>query len=114
MAVAHNIAVDLGVIRSPKQTPTLEALCFAELGETGIVYIAAPVIPDPTTGRRRYSYAVQGVWVNWVKAAFEQYFMVKMRLGLGLPWFESWSLKMMFGLSLLKPVQGSPNRASWS
>lgn len=113
VAVAHNIAVELGAIRSTLQTPTLEALCFAEFGETGIAYVAAPVLPDPITGKRRYAYAVQGPWVNWVKAAFERYFMTKMRIGLGLPWFENLGLKLLFGLSLLKPIEGSsdpPNR----
>ncbi len=103
-AVAHNIAVDLGAIAKPYQTPTLEALCFAEYGDTGIAYIAAPVVPDPATGKRRYSYAVRGRWVNWVKAAFEQYFMLKMQMGAGLPWFEALGLRLLFGLSLLKPL----------
>ncbi len=49
VAVAHNIAVELGAIKSPLTQPTLEALCFAEYGNTGIAYIAAPVLPDPAT-----------------------------------------------------------------
>jgi sulfide:quinone oxidoreductase len=40
--------------------------------------------------------------VNWVKAAFEKYFLLKMKLGLGLPWFEILGLRLLFGLSLLK------------
>jgi sulfide:quinone oxidoreductase len=103
-AVAHNIAVKLGSIQSPLMIPTLEALCFAEFGNTGIAYIAAPVLPDPKTGKRRYSYAVRGRWVKWVKIAFEEYFMTKMRWGVGMPWFEKLGLKILFGLSLLKPV----------
>lgn len=104
MVAAHNIAVDLGVLKRPLEVPTLEALCFAEYGETGIAYIAAPIIPDPKTGKRRYSYAARGVWVNWAKASFEHYFMVKMRFGLGLPWFERLGLQLLFGLSLSRPV----------
>jgi sulfide:quinone oxidoreductase len=103
-AVAHNIAVKLDAIKSSLMVPTLEALCFAEFGNTGIAYIAAPVIPDSKTGKRRYSYAVRGRWVKWVKTAFEEYFMTKMRWGLGMPWFEKLGLKILFGLSLLKPV----------
>lgn len=105
VAVAHNIAVELGAIKSPFKIPTLEALCFAEFGNTGIAYIAAPVIPDPTTGKRRYSYAVRGRWVNWVKEAFEIYFMYKMRYGLGMPWFEKMGLRLMFGLSMLQSLK---------
>ena len=104
-AVAHNIAVELGAIKSPLTKPTLEALCFAEYGNTGIAYIAAPVLPDPITGKRRYSYAVRGRWVNWVKAVFEEYFLLKMRWGLGMPWFEKLGLRLLFGLSMLKSLK---------
>lgn len=103
-AVAHNIAVDLGAIQDSLKVPTLEALCFAEYGETGIAYIAAPVLPDPKTGKRKRSYAVRGPWVVWVKAAFEEYFMVKMRTGVGLPWFEKLGLRTLFGLRMLKSL----------
>ncbi len=104
LAVAHNIAVELGAIKAPLKSPTLEALCFAEFGNTGIAYIAVPVIPDPTTGKRRSAYALQGRWVTWVKAAFEEYFMLKMRLGVGVPWFEQLGLQTLFGLSLIKSL----------
>ncbi|ASC73390.1 NADH dehydrogenase, FAD-containing subunit [Halomicronema hongdechloris C2206] len=103
-AAAHNIAVDLGVIQAPLQIPTLDALCFAEFGDTGIAYIAAPVIPDPETGQRRSSYAVRGPWVVWAKAAFEKYFMLKMRYGVGMPWFEKLGLRALFKLKLFKSV----------
>ncbi|HIK46191.1 MAG TPA: sulfide:quinone reductase, partial [Leptolyngbyaceae cyanobacterium M65_K2018_010] len=107
-AAAHNIAVDLGAIQGPWQVPTLDALCFAEFGETGIAYIAAPVIPDPATGQRKRSYAVRGPWVVWVKAAFEEYFMVKMRLGVGMPWYERLGLRTLFGLKLLSNLPAPP------
>jgi len=102
LAVAHNIAVTLGVIHDSLKTPTLEVICLAEFGDTGIAYVAAPILPNPVTGKRRYSYAVPGRWVNWVKAAFEKYFLLKMKLGMGLPWFEILGLRLLFGLSLLK------------
>ena len=108
MAVSHNIAVQLKAIQKPLQTPTLEAICFAEFGDTGILYVAAPVLPDPATGKRRYSYAVQGKWVVWGKALFEQYFMTKMRLGAAVPWYERLGLRMMFGVDLVKPITASP------
>jgi sulfide:quinone oxidoreductase len=103
-AAAHNIAVELGALKAPLQVPTLDALCFAEFGDTGIAYIAAPVIPDPVTGKRRNSYAVRGAWVVWVKAAFEEYFMLKMRYGAGMPWFERLGLRTLFNLQLFKPI----------
>jgi sulfide:quinone oxidoreductase len=104
MVAAQNIAVELGSMAKPLQVPTLEALCFAEYGDTGIAYIAAPVLPDRLTGKRRYSYAIQGIWVNWAKAAFEKYFLAKMRLGIGLPWFEKLGLRLLFGLSMSRPA----------
>lgn len=102
LAVTHNIGVSLGAIADNLKTPTLEAICFAEFGDTGIIYVAAPVLPDAKTGKRRYAYALQGRWVNWAKAAFEKYFLLKMKLGWGLPWFEILGLQILFGLSLLK------------
>jgi sulfide:quinone oxidoreductase len=103
-AAAHNIAVELGALRAPLQSPTLDALCFAEFGDTGIAYIAAPVLPDPETGKRRSSYAARGPWVVWAKTAFEEYFMVKMRWGVGMPWFEKLGLRALFNLKLFKAV----------
>lgn len=111
-ALAHNIAVDLGALPGPHQVPTLEALCLAEFGNTGIAYVAAPVLPDPVTGQRRRSYAVRGPWVVWAKAAFEEYFMVKMRTGTGLPWYERLGLRILFGLRLFQaaPQEPSPHQ----
>lgn len=104
MAVAHNIAVELGAIQAPLNLPTLEAICFAEFGDTGILYVAAPVLPDPVTQQRRYAYAVRGKWVVWAKTAFEQYFMTKMRRGAAVPWYERFGLKALFGVDLVKPI----------
>ncbi len=103
-AAAHNIAVELGVLQAPLKMPTLDALCFAEFGATGIAYIAAPVVADPETGKRRSSYAARGPWVVWAKTAFEEYFMLKMRYGVGMPWFERLGLRTLFNLKLFKPV----------
>jgi sulfide:quinone oxidoreductase len=106
-AVAHNIAVDLGVLKEPKQTPTLESICIAEYGDTGIVYVAIPVIPDPVTGKRRNSYALRGAWVNLAKSAFEGYFLLKMKWGLGMPWFERLGLLMLFQVNISEAYEGS-------
>lgn len=107
-AAAHNIAVDVGAVKADWQVPTLDALCFAEFGDTGIAYIAAPVLPDAVTGKRRHSYAVRGPWVVWVKAAFEEYFMMKIRWGVGMPWYERLGLRALFGLKLLRNLSGEP------
>ncbi|WP_421656577.1 hypothetical protein [Leptothermofonsia sp. ETS-13] len=60
MAVAHNIAIALGVLSAQPVTPTLEAICFADFGDTGILFLANPVLPNPTTGKRHQSIAMQG------------------------------------------------------
>lgn len=104
IATSHNIAV-LGELAAGWVVPTLDALCFADFGDTGIAYIAAPVIPEAKAKQRRLAYAVQGKWVSWLKAAFERYFLLKMRWGLSVPWFERWGLRLLFGLSLVRPLQ---------
>ncbi|MGB5772169.1 MAG: FAD-dependent oxidoreductase, partial [Crocosphaera sp.] len=79
MAAAHNIACKLGEISSHLMIPTLEALCLADFGQTGVCFLAAPILPDPITGKRRKAIALQGKWVSWSKTAFEQFFLFKMR-----------------------------------
>ncbi|MUG93646.1 sulfide:quinone reductase [Scytonema sp. UIC 10036] len=103
MAVAHNIARELGAIKTGPVRPTLEAICMADFGDTGIVFIAAPVLRDPVTGKRRFSVAKRGRWVSWIKVAFEKFFLTKMRLGMSVPWFERWGLRIL-GLSLVEPI----------
>jgi sulfide:quinone oxidoreductase len=103
MAVAHNIAVQIGVISASLMTPTLEALCLADFGDTGIAFLADQVLPNPVTGKRRRAVAIQGRWVSWSKTAFEWFFLTKMRWGLAVPWFERWGLQAM-GLSLIQPI----------
>jgi sulfide:quinone oxidoreductase len=107
MAAAHNIAIDLGAISAPPVTPTLEAICFADFGDTGILFLADPVLPDPATGQRRWAIALQGAWVGWSKTMFERYFLAKMRWGAAVPWFERLALKGV-GLSLVKPIPAAP------
>ncbi|MBD2356039.1 NAD(P)/FAD-dependent oxidoreductase [Tolypothrix sp. FACHB-123] len=104
MAVAHNIAVQLKAISAPLVTPTLEALCLADFGDTGIAFLADQVLPDPITQQRRRAIAKEGLWVSWAKTAFEKFFLAKMRWGLGVPWFEQWGLNLM-GLTLVKPIE---------
>lgn len=103
MAVAHNIAIQLGAIAAAPVKPTLEAICFADFGDTGIVFLASPVLPVPELGRRRRAIALKGRWVSWAKAAFERYFLAKMRFGAAVPWFERLGLRGV-GLSLVEPI----------
>lgn len=104
MAAAHNIARELGAISASPVTATLEAICLANFGDTGIAFIAAPVLPDVLTGQRRRAIARRGRWVSWSKTAFEQFFLAKMRWGLAVPWFERLGLRIL-GLSLVEPLE---------
>ena len=103
MAVAHNIARELGVIQATPVTPILEAICMADFGDTGIMFIASPVLPDVVTGKRRQAVVKKGQWVSWVKTAFEKFFLTKMRWGMAVPWFERWGLRVL-GFSLIEPI----------
>jgi len=104
MAAAHNIALDLGVKTGDPIVPTLQAICFADFGDTGALFLADPLLPDPATGDRHRAYTVSGPWVSWTKTAFEQYFLTKMRMGTSMPWFERTALQAI-GLPLVMPIQ---------
>lgn len=110
MAVAHNIALELGAVFAQSVSPTLEAICFADFGDTGLLFLADPVLPDPETGKRRRAITLGGRWVSWMKTAFEQYFLAKMRWGSAVPWFERLGLRAV-GLSLLEPVPQGEHRS---
>jgi sulfide:quinone oxidoreductase len=105
MSVAHNIALDLGVISGYPIKPTLQAICFADFGDTGALFLADPLLPD-SEGYRHRAFTTKGVWVSWAKTAFEKYFMGKMRLGWTMPWFERLGLQIL-GLPLVEPIVAS-------
>jgi sulfide:quinone oxidoreductase len=102
LCVAHNIALDLGAISGQPIKPTLQAICFADFGDTGALFLADPLLPD-REGHRHRAFTTRGVWVSWVKTAFEQYFMTKMRLGSTMPWFERIGLRAI-GLPLVESI----------
>ncbi|UBF30642.1 FAD-dependent oxidoreductase (plasmid) [Kovacikia minuta CCNUW1] len=102
MTVAHNIALDLGVISGQPIKPTLQAICFADFGDTGALFLADPLLPD-SEGHRRRAFTTKGVWVSWAKTAFEKYFMDKMRVGWTMPWFERIGLRAI-GLPLVESI----------
>lgn len=106
MAAAHNIALDLGVISGQPIKPTLQAICFADFGDSGALFLADPLLPD-AAGHRRRAFTTKGIWVSWMKTAFEKYFMDKMRVGWTMPWFERAGLRAI-GLPLVEPMAPSP------
>lgn len=102
LAVAHNIALELGVTSGSQLRPTLQAVCFADFGDTGALFLADPLLPDEA-GHRHRALTYHGIWVSWMKAGFERYFLTKMRLGWTIPWFERWGFRAI-GLPLVEPL----------
>lgn len=107
IATVYNIALELGVISGTPLKPTLQAICFADFGDTGALFLADPLLPDDT-GKRHRAITLNGIWVSWMKTSFEKYFLQKMRLGWTMPWFERWGLQML-GLPLVEPVATNSN-----
>jgi sulfide:quinone oxidoreductase len=103
LSVAHNIALDLGIISGAQLRPTLQALCFADFGNTGALFLADPLLPD-AEGQRHRALTFHGLWVSWMKLGFEKYFLLKMRMGWTIPWFERWGFRAI-GLPLVERVQ---------
>jgi sulfide:quinone oxidoreductase len=65
---------------TPAETP-IDVICLMDMGNTAALMKAAPVLPP-----RQESAFKEGKWFKWGKAAFERYFLWKMRHGLsGLP-----------------------------
>lgn len=95
-AVAHNIEHDLRG-EQPEAIATWNALCLADMGDNGGVFIAAPQIPP-----RNITWARMGRWVHWAKIAFEWYFIWNMKRGKTEPLYQKLTLNLM-GLNRLKP-----------
>ncbi len=88
-ALVHNIAADLaGQVSDAKGT--WNALCLADMGNTGAVFVALPQIPP-----RNFNWIKKGKWVHWAKIAFEKYFIYKMKKGSSEPIYEKHVLKAM-------------------
>jgi len=94
-AAAHNIriAVEGG---EPDQKGTWNAVCLADMGDTGVAFVAMPQIPP-----RNLSWMKKGKWVHLAKIAFEKYFLTKMKRGTTDPLYEKYILKAM-GITKLK------------
>ncbi|MDD4880501.1 MAG: FAD/NAD(P)-binding oxidoreductase [Gallionellaceae bacterium] len=94
-ATAHNINHAIKG-EQPEKVATWNAFCLADMGDTGAAFIALPQIPP-----RNVTWAKQGKWVHWAKAAFEKYFIWNMKRGSTEPLFQKLALKIM-GVGRLK------------
>jgi sulfide:quinone oxidoreductase len=88
-ATAHNIRDELAG-KEPSDIPSLSALCLADLGDTGVAFLAVPQIPPRNT-----TWSNHGKWVHLAKIGFEKYFMRKVRKGISEPFYERLTLKLM-------------------
>ena len=81
-AIAHNIAAEIHG-ETPTAKATWNAICLADMGDTGIAFVALPQIPP-----RNVTWAKKGKWVHVAKVALEKYFLHKVRSGKSEPAYE--------------------------
>lgn len=88
-AIVHNIAAELrGTAATEKAT--WNAICLADMGDTGAAFVALPQIPP-----RNVNWFKKGKWVHLAKIAFEKYFLHKMKTGSSEPVYEKYVLKAL-------------------
>jgi sulfide:quinone oxidoreductase len=88
-AIVHNIADELAN-KTPSTTATWNAICLADMGDTGAAFVALPQIPP-----RNVAWFKKGKWVHLAKIAFEKYFIRKMKKGTSEPLYEKYILKLL-------------------
>ena len=88
-SATHNIADELAG-KEPTTTAQWNAICLADMGDTGAAFVALPQIPP-----RNVAWFKKGKWVHAAKVAFEKYFIRKMKKGTSEPLYEKYILKML-------------------
>jgi sulfide:quinone oxidoreductase len=88
-ATAHNIK-DMIDGKKPSHRATWNAICLADMGDTGAVFVAVPQIPP-----RNVAWMRKGKWVHWAKIAFELYFLRKVKTGNITPVYEKYVLRLL-------------------
>lgn len=88
-AIVKNIEAELDG-RSPSTKGTWNAICLADMGDTGAAFVALPQIPP-----RNVAWMKKGKWVHLAKVAFEKYFIRKMKTGTSEPVYEKYMLKAL-------------------
>jgi len=90
-AIVHNIAAELaGKPEDATAQATWNAICLADMGDTGAAFVALPQIPP-----RNVNWFKKGKWVHLAKVAFEKYFLYKMKSGSAEPVYEKHVLKAL-------------------
>ncbi len=88
-SIVHNISDELKGVE-PSMKPTWSAICLADMGDTGVAFVAVPQIPP-----RNVAWMKKGKWVRLAKIAFEKYFIRKMKKGTSEPVYEKYILKAL-------------------
>lgn len=88
-AIVHNIKADLEG-REGTAKGTWNAICLADMGDTGAAFVALPQIPP-----RNVNWFKKGKWVHYAKVGFEKYFISKMKSGNAEPMYERFLLKRL-------------------
>ena len=94
-ATAHNIREELDG-KAPTHKATRNAVCLADLGDTGIAFVALPQIPP-----RNVNWFSEGKWVHLAKVAFETYLIRKLKKGTSEPIYEKYVMQAL-GITKLK------------
>lgn len=76
--------------KAPYAKATWDAICLADMGNTGAAFVASPQIPP-----RNAAWMKKGKWVHYAKVGFEKYFIYKMKKGSAEPAFEKYFLKFL-------------------
>jgi len=88
-AIVHNIAAELEG-KPADAKGTWNAICLADMGDTGAAFVALPQIPP-----RNVNWFKKGKWVHLAKVAFEKYFLYKMKNGSSEPIYEKYVLSAL-------------------
>ncbi len=98
-AVVHNIE-DMINGKEPSNIPTWNAVCIADMGDTGAAFVAMPQIPP-----RNVTWAKKGKMMHLAKIAFEKFFIRNMKTGNTEPAYQKYIFKML-GIERLKKEKG--------
>jgi sulfide:quinone oxidoreductase len=88
-AIVRNIAAELAG-QPVTAKGSWNAICLADMGNTGVAFVALPQIPP-----RNVNWFRKGRWVHWAKIAFEKYFLYKLRRGKSEPIYEHFMLRIL-------------------
>ena len=88
-AIVHNIANEIAG-KPAISKGTWNAICLADMGDTGAAFVAMPQIPP-----RNVNWFKKGKWVHLAKVGYEKYFMYKMKNGTSEPIYEKYVLKSL-------------------